>query len=257
VTIELTWLGHSTVVLDLGGVRLLSDPLLNRRVGVLRRRGATPSAESWMDPDLVLLSHLHHDHADRRSLARLRPDTPILTAPENVAWLRGLDLAGRSAEAGQWVSVAGSQSVSVSLCRADHHSRPMPHRPNGATGHVVRSASGTVWVAGDTSLYDEIADIPEQAGGAVDVALVPISGWAPRLSGGHMGPDEAARACSMVRARYAVPVHWGTLHTPGGRHFPRGWMDRPARIFAEAMAQRAPACRVVVPRIGQRVSVGA
>jgi L-ascorbate metabolism protein UlaG (beta-lactamase superfamily) len=115
-----------------------------------------------------------------------------------------------------------------------------------------------VWFAGDTSLVDAMAAIPEQAGGPVDLALVPISGWAPRLSAGHMGPAEAAEACAVVGARTAVPVHWGTLHTPFGRHLPRGWMDRPAGLFAAAMSERAPACRVLLPQAGEvcRVPVG-
>jgi L-ascorbate metabolism protein UlaG (beta-lactamase superfamily) len=102
-----------------------------------------------------------------------------------------------------------------------------------------------------------MATLPEQAGGPVDLALVPISGWAPRLSAGHMGPVEAAEACAVVGARAAMPVHWGTLHTPFGSNLPRGWMDRPAELFAAAMSQRAPACQVLLPRIGERCRVPA
>jgi L-ascorbate metabolism protein UlaG (beta-lactamase superfamily) len=252
MTIDLTWLGHSTVVLDVDGARLLTDPLLRRHVGLLRRRGASPPSELWENADAVLLSHLHHDHADRRSLALLPDRIPVIAAPDNVDWLRGRSLAGQSPAAGEWIRVPGSSTVSVTLCRAVHHSRPMPHRPNGATGHVIRSSAGAVWVAGDTSVFPGMELIPEQAGSPIELALVPISGWGPRLSAGHMGPWEAADACAMVGARCAVPVHWGTLHTPGGRNTPRGWMDRPAAVFTAAMAERAPACRVLVPRIGVR-----
>lgn len=252
MTIDVTWLGHSTVVLDVDGVRLLSDPLLRRHVGLLRRRGAPPRPELWEHPDTVLLSHLHHDHADRRSLALFADHTPIVAPPDTVDWLRRLNLAARAPAPGEWTSVTGSPTVSICLCRAVHHSRPMPHRPNGATGHLVRSSAGVAWFAGDTSVYPEMALIPEQAGGPIELAFVPISGWAPRLSGGHMGPSEAADACAMVGARCVVPVHWGTLHTPGGRNTPRGWMDRPAPLFVDAMAVRAPNCRVLIPRIGER-----
>jgi L-ascorbate metabolism protein UlaG (beta-lactamase superfamily) len=82
----------------------------------------------------------------------------------------------------------------------------MPHRPNDANGHLLRAPEGTIWVAGDTSLYDGIADLPTLAGRRVDLAVVPIGGWGSRLSGGHMGPQEAAQACAMVRARAAVGV---------------------------------------------------
>ena len=75
----------------------------------------------------------------------------------------------------------------------------MPHRPNEANGHIVKTPTMTVWVVGDTSLYDEMRDLPEIAGAPIDLAIVPIGGWGARLSEGHMGPKEAAVACSCVR----------------------------------------------------------
>lgn len=257
MTLDLTWLGHATVVLDLDGTRVLTDPLLRRHIGPLRRRGATPARDQWRDPDVVLLSHLHHDHADLRSLRLLPDHTPVVASAENAAWLRRHRLAGVTPGTDDWMRPVPGSPLAIRLCAAVHHSRPMPHRPNAATGHLIRTASGTVWFAGDTSLVEEMATLPEQAGAPIDLALVPISGWAPRLSGGHMGPSEAAEACRMVDARAAVPVHWGTLHTPFGRNLPRGWMDRPAVQFAAAMAERAPGCRVVVPPIGERCPISA
>jgi L-ascorbate metabolism protein UlaG (beta-lactamase superfamily) len=253
--LELTWLGHSTVVLDVDGIRLLTDPLLRRHAGVLRRRTTPPDHADWRDPDAVLLSHLHHDHADLGSLSLVAAGTPVVTAAENVAWLQRHGLRGVTVPPGEWLEVAGSTVVGVSLCRAEHHSRPMPHRPNAATGHLVRSSAGPLWFAGDTSLFDDMEAIPEQAGAPIELAFVPISGWGPRLSGGHMGPAEAAQACARVGARRAVPVHWGTLHTPGGREIPRGWMHRPPQAFLAAMDRHAPDCEVLVPEVGIRVGI--
>ena len=64
MSIEVTWLGHSTVVLDLDGVRIVADPLLQRHAGILRRRGQTQERAAWHGADAILLSHLHHDHAE-------------------------------------------------------------------------------------------------------------------------------------------------------------------------------------------------
>ena len=251
--IDLTWLGHSTVVLDLDGVRIVADPLLRRNNGVLRRRGGQPAGTAWAGTDAVLLSHLHHDHAEVASL-RLFPDVPVLTAPANAAWARRKGLDGRGLSEDEWVPV-GDSGVDVRLVRAVHHSRPMPHRPNAANGHLVRGPSGVVWLAGDTELYPEMEDLAEMAGGGVDVALVPIGGWGPRLSPGHMGPEEAAVACRLSCAAYAVPVHWKTLHVPAGRSLPRGWMDAAGPLFVEALAREAPRCRAVQLDVGGSVSL--
>jgi L-ascorbate metabolism protein UlaG (beta-lactamase superfamily) len=244
--VRLTWLGHATVVLDLDRVRLLTDPLLRGRAGPLRRRGPAPTPDEVSDVDAVLISHLHHDHAELTSI-RLLPDLPLLTGPRNAAFLRKRKLQG--VDLGDtWYDV-GAAGVQVRLVRADHHARKMPHRPNDAYGHLVRTPTRRIWLAGDTSLYPEMADLPDLAGGPLDLAVVPVGGWGPRLSGGHMDPEQAARACAVVGARAAVPYHWGTFYVPSQANAPRGWMDLPGPAFAEALAEHAPGCeaRVLEP----------
>jgi L-ascorbate metabolism protein UlaG (beta-lactamase superfamily) len=260
-----TWLGHSTVLLERSGVRVITDPLLRRHAGVLRRRGGRP-VDVWRGADAVLVSHLHYDHAELGSL-RMLGDVPVLTAPANARWLRLHGIAGAvGLGPDEWFTVA--PGVDVRLTPAVHASRPMPHRPNAANGHLVRfaglgfSAVGTgadggtgvgdgavsgpggdglvVWAVGDTELFGGLAEVPRLAGSAPDLVLVPIAGWGPRLSRGHMGPAQAVELCTIVGARTAVPVHWGTLHAPGGRHVPPGWMDAPGDLFALAAARRAP-----------------
>lgn len=253
MTDVLTWLGHSTAVLDLGGTRLLADPLLRRHSGPLRRRGPAPGRAVWDAPDVVLLSHLHHDHAELGSLRMLPAGVPVVTAPQNAEWLRRRGLAGVTPGSGGWYDVGPEGTVSVSLCRAVHHARAMPHRPNEVNGHLVRSPAARIWLAGDTELFDGLADLPDQAGGPIDLAVVPVSGWAPRLSGGHMGPAQAAEACAMVDARRAVPVHWGTLHVPFGRIYPRGWMDRAGPEFVDALRAVAPDCRPILVAPGGQI----
>ena len=248
---RLTWLGHATVVLDLGGTRIISDPLLRPANGPLRRRGPTPQAEQWAGVEAVLVSHLHHDHVELASL-RMLPnlaDLPVLASSRNAAWLRRRRLRAMSL-ADEWYDV-GTEGVQVRLVRADHHSRPMPHRPNDANGHLVRTPTTRIWVAGDTSLYPEMAELPELAGGPIDLAVVPVGGWGPRLSGGHLDSDAAAEACALVGASVAVPYHWGTLYAPGMQNRPPGWMDRPLTAFPAAMARRAPGCRALVLAPGE------
>ncbi len=264
-SVRLTWLGHSTVVVDIGGrgggpgggpgaIKLVTDPLLHRHAGMLRRRGDRP-ADVWRGADAVLLSHLHHDHAELRSL-RLLGAAPVLTAPANARWLRERGLVGVGVGS-DWVDVLPGSGVGVRLVPAVHGSRPMPHRPNAANGHLIRIDGGgagdayRVWVAGDTEPYPDLVRLPDLAGGPIDLALIPVGGWGPRLSGGHMDPARAARVCAEVGVRAAVPVHWGTLHAPGGRNLPRGWMDHAGAAFAAAAGREAPGTDVVVLEPGQ------
>ncbi len=247
--LTLTWLGHSTVVIDLAGQRLLTDPLLLPHNGLLRRRGPTPYPAQWAGVDAVLVSHLHHDHAELPSL-RLVPGTPVLTGERNGRWLRRKGIDGRGAD--DWTGVG---PVEVRLVRAIHHGRPMPHRPNDAHGHLIRSGATTLWAAGDTSLYDDMGRLPALAGvERLDVVLVPIGGWGPRLSAHHMGPAQAAEACALTGARWALPVHWGTLHPP---LMAWDWFDRPLDAFAAEVAAVAPGCEVIRLPLGESWSLPA
>jgi L-ascorbate metabolism protein UlaG (beta-lactamase superfamily) len=231
---RVTWLGHATVSLDLGPVRLLTDPLLRRHAGPLRRVGPAPDPASWAGADAVLVSHLHADHASVPSL-RLVADVPMISGPANERWLASrVGARGSAASPGHWVAVG--DDVEVRLVRADHAARPMPHRPNDTHGHLVRAPGGVVWFAGDTSLYDDMAGLPDLAEAPVDLALLPIGGWGPRLSPGHMGPAEAVEACRRVRPRAVMPIHFGTFHAQGMQLASLDWMTRPGRQFRRQLA---------------------
>lgn len=249
MALTVTWLGHSTVVIDVDGVRLVTDPLLQPHNGPLRRRADQPTVAAWAGAHAVLLSHLHHDHCELSSL-RMLSGVPVLTAPRSADWLRRKGI-GSALGLGEdaWREVA--DSVEVRLTRADHHSRPMPHRPNDANGHLVRSPTATVYVAGDTSIHDEMAGLADLLGRPVDVAILPIWGWGSRLSPGHMDGHQAAEAAALIGARAAIAVHWGTLHVPLLRDSPRGWMDRPHTTFVEALTHEAPDCELIDLRPGE------
>lgn len=248
MTLRVRWLGHASTVLDLDGVRLLTDPLLRTHAHLLRRRGGPPARADWADPAAVLISHLHHDHAELASL-RLVAGAPVLAAPVNARWLRAHGLVSVGLADDQWWTVPGTD-VRIRPVPADHGHRPMPHRPNAACGFVVAAGDRRIWFAGDTAPYAAMADLPELAGGPIDLALVPVGGWGPRLSGGHMDPVQAARVCAVVGVRAAVPVHWGTLHAPVSRRLPPGWMDVGGPAFAAAAGREAPGCDVHVLRPG-------
>jgi L-ascorbate metabolism protein UlaG (beta-lactamase superfamily) len=219
VVVRLTWLRHSTVVLEVDGVRIVTDPLLRDRVGMLRAVPvpATADLRPWTGRgfDAVLLTHLHHDHCDLPSLRAL--GAPAVVAPVGAgAWLRRRGVGNvEELPVGDTRTVAGD--VVVTAVPARHHGRREPWGPHATSvGHLVTCRDLTVWVAGDTDLHPGMAGIAAMGPrGVVDVAVVPVWGWGPRLGKGHLDPVRAAAAVRLVGARAAVPVHWGTLHVLG------------------------------------------
>ncbi len=219
-------------------MRVLTDPLLRRRLGVLSRRRDLTVHKHVPEVDVVLLSHLHHDHADLPSLRRLG-HAPVVTAPENTRWIERQGLGVAEAAADDWRELG--HGVEVLLVRADHDSRPMPHRPNGATGMLLRGGGVVVWFAGDTSLHPDMRVLTELAGGPVDLALLPVGGWGPRLSPGHMGPAEAVEAAVRAQARHVLAIHYGTLHPTGWPTGRLDWTTLPGQRLLELLPERSEA----------------
>jgi L-ascorbate metabolism protein UlaG (beta-lactamase superfamily) len=240
---RIAFLGHATVLIELEGRRLLTDPLLRRRVAHLRHRA--PAAREQLDGvDAVLISHLHHDHLDIASLRILGADTPLLVSSGAGAWLRARGFASVTE-----LGVGESDRlgpVEVTAVEARHDARRMPGGPRApALGFVVRGGR-RVYFAGDTELFDGMAELAP----GLDVALLPVAGWGPRLGPGHMDARDAARAASMLRPRVAIPVHWGTLRPIIGRRAALDHADAPHE-FARHLAQLAPEVEVRILQPGE------
>jgi L-ascorbate metabolism protein UlaG (beta-lactamase superfamily) len=203
VTDRLTWLGHATVLLELGSARLVTDPVLRPRVAHLVREAPLPGELGPLDG--ILLSHGHHDHLDLATLRRLDLGAPVL-APPDASWaLRFARHPVRPVVPGDELELHGTR---VRAVPAAHDGRRVPvgHAPN-AVGFVA----GGVYFAGDTEPFPEMAELA----GTVDVALLPVAGWGPKTGPGHMDAREAAEALALVRPRIAVPIHWGTYRRIG------------------------------------------
>jgi len=213
--LSVTFAGHSTVLLDVDGVRLLTDPLLRRRIGVLIRRTAVPAAELRRDLDAVLISHAHLDHLDVPSLRMIDRGTPVI-APRGVGpLLRRQGFEPTEVEVGDVLELPlpdGGRDrgpVRVRAVPAFHSGTRYPlGTPSEALGYVVEGGL-SAYFAGDTGLFEGMEEL-----GPLDVAVLPVGGWGPRLPDDHLGPLTAARALQLLRPRACVPVHWGTLYPP-------------------------------------------
>jgi L-ascorbate metabolism protein UlaG (beta-lactamase superfamily) len=246
---RLTWIGHATVLLEIGGARLLTDPLLRDRVGHLRRQSATPAADASEAIDGVLVSHLHLDHLDVASLRRLPRDVAVLVPAGAGTLLRRLGFAHTTElRPGESVEVGGA---AVRAVPAIHDGRRHPLAPLAdAIGFVV-TGRHSVYFAGDTDLYDGMGELA----GTLDAALLPVWGWGPSLGPGHMNPLAAARAVALLRPRVAVPIHWGTFFPAGLARLRGTALVAPPREFARRTEALAPGVEVRVLEPGEGLAL--
>lgn len=244
--LALTWHGHSTVLVELDGARILTDPLLRSRVAHLVRResAAAPDVERT---DIVLVSHAHRDHLDYPSL-RLVPRGAVVVVP------RGLGSPVSRLGFHEVIEVVEGETVDLRgihlhAVHADHE----PGRgivPGGAVpvGFVV-AGSRCVYFAGDTDLFAGMAHL-----GPIDVALLPVSGWGPTTPAGHLDPGRAVEALQLLRPRAAVPIHWGTFRPFYRRQAYESDTVAPSR-FAALARELVPDVEVRVLALGDRWAV--
>jgi len=245
---RITWLGHATALLELGGVRLLTDPLLRGRVAHLRRHAPASGGAVAVEPvDAVLISHAHHDHLDRPSLRGLARAETLAVVPRGTTHLlRGLGFGGvHELRAGEHAAIGRAR---VEAVPAWHPTRRFPSPvERDALGYLV----GRIWFAGDTGLHPAMAKLR----GRVDVALLPIGGWGPKLGAGHLDPASAAQAAALVAPQVVIPIHWGTF-LPLGTHRRHGaLLSEPAEAFAIQLADEAPSVRVATLAVGASIDV--
>lgn len=247
---RIVFLGHSTVLIELDGVRLLTDPFLRSRVAHLRRCAPLPDPSIYAELDAVLISHLHQDHLDLPSLHLIGSSTPLVVPAGAGAWLRGSGFSDISElSVGQQLSVG---ALTVTAVPAHHDGHRRPRGPDvKALGFIVHG-SRSIYFAGDTELFAGMAELAPSP----DVALLPVAGWGRTLGPGHMDPLHAARAARLIGPRLAIPIHWGTLQPIGPF-----WGMTPSRVaepprrFAEHVASLTPGVEVRILSPGQETAL--
>jgi L-ascorbate metabolism protein UlaG (beta-lactamase superfamily) len=190
--------------------------------------------------DAALVSHVHYDHLDRPSLRRLGADVTLVVPVGAGRLLRGFSDV-REVDVGDEVHFG---DVTVHATPAEHRSARLTLRSAPALGFVV-SGTRRVYFAGDTDLFEGMAALA----GSLDVALLPVAGWGPKVGPGHLDPERAAHALRLLRPRLAVPIHWGTMSLAHRRT-----SSDPPEEFRRHAAELAPGVDVRVIEPGEELT---
>ena len=250
-----TWLGHSTVLIEIEGVRILTDPVWGPRASPLALAGPkrfqpVPVELREMPPvDAVIVSHDHYDHLDYPTIRALaKTDVPFITSLGVGAHLEAWGVQpGRITELDWWEShELPKGGVTVTAAPSQHFSGRTLHTRNATlwSSFAIRSPRHSVFFSGDTGLTTEYEDIRAKLG-PFDLVMLEIGAFHPAWGDMHLGPQNALKANALLGGGLLLPVHWATFSL--AMH---AW-DQPAEVLLEE--GRKMGARLVMPKLGEPV----
>ncbi len=223
--ITLSWIGHSTFLINLEGTTVLTDPVFSQKVGPNILGLFTVGLQRYVPPaltfqelppiDLVLVSHAHMDHYDIPTLRKLRRDVPLILARDTSEFIDGLGFThGQELDWGQSAEAAG---VRIEAVPVRHWGRRYPwDRDRGYNGLLLTKHKRSILFGGDTAYTEQLPAALK--GRPVDVALLPIGGYNPYIAN-HENPEQAWKIFHEIEARYLIPTHWRTFRISRERPF--------------------------------------
>ena len=216
--IQITWIGHSSFLIQVDGRAILTDPVFSERASPVSfigpRRQAPPGLrfEDLPPIDAVLISHDHYDHLDAATIARLGPDIRYFVPLGLAEWF-GKRRCRRISEM-DWGDASALGPITIHMVPAQHFSGRAPFAFNRTlwAGYVIETRHGRIYFAGDTGYSPHFAEIGARFG-PIAVALLPIGAYRPQwfMRPMHMDPAEAVQASRDLGAAVSVAMHWGTF----------------------------------------------
>jgi len=250
-----TWLGHSTVLIEIDGLRVLTDPVWGPRAspsqlaGPKRFQPVPVPLRALPQVDLVLVSHDHYDHLDYPTIRELaKRDVPFVTSLGVGAHLEAWGVSPERITELDWWESYGLPNTGLSVTAApSQHFSGRGLRDRNATlwsSLALRSPRHAVFFSGDTGLTSEYTRIRERLG-PFDLVMLEVGAFHPAWGDIHLGPRNALEALALLGGGLFLPVHWGTFSL--AMH---AW-DQPAEVLLE-LGPKADA-RLVMPRLGEPV----
>ena len=256
VGLRITWLGHSTTLVEIDGHRLLLDPVWSERASPVswagpKRFHPPPLPLAELPPvDAVIISHDHYDHLDHRTIVSLRDRVPLFVVPLGVgAHLERWGISATRIVELDWWGKTTIGSLTVTATPARHFSgRSIAMRDRDATlwaGWAICGLEHRVYYSGDTAMFADFSEIGNRLG-PFDASLIEVGAYDALWADVHLGPEQAIEAHRLVRGGVLIPVHWGTfdlaLHP---------WTEPVERLL---VAAARAGTRVAIPRPGQTVA---
>lgn len=255
--LRVTWLGHSSSLVEIDGRRVLFDPVFGERASPLsfagpKRFHAPPLPARELPPlDAVVISHDHYDHLDQPTvveIARLQPKVPFVVPLGVGAHLERWGIAReRVVELDWWDAhgLDGLGELELVATPARHFSgRALTMTDKDQTlwaGWAIVGPKHRVYFSGDTAMFPGFAEIGERLG-PFDVSLIETGAYSPLWRDVHIGPEQGVVAAQLTRSELVVPVHWGTFDL--AMH---GWTEPIERML---QAAERKGVRIATPRPG-------
>jgi len=254
--LRITWLGHSTLLIEIDGRRFLTDPVWGERtspltwVGPSRWYPAPLSLDDLPELDAILISHDHYDHLDHPTIVALADDDTPFVCPLGVgAHLEGWGIDAERIIEVDWWDRHTFGDVELVVVPARHASGRQVFDQNRTlwAGYALLGASHRALFSGDTGLFRGMTEIGERLG-PFDVTMLEVGAYGKAWPDWHLGPEQAIRAHGMLRGEVLVPIHWGLFDLAN-----HGWT---APIERTLVAAEAADVTVVTPRPGESFEPG-
>lgn len=248
------WLGHSSAIIELDGLRILIDPVLQNAApfpGIVGRYVESPiKREELPDVDIVLISHDHYDHLEARTMKYLKDRNTRFIVPLGVgARLQSWDVPWEKITEMAWGDSINISSVRIAALPAVHYSGRTGRDRNQTlwAAYAIKGNAKSIFWSGDTGYGEHIGEIARTYG-PFDLACIEIDGWNDGWPNTHLYPHEAVQVAYEVGATLMLPTHWGVF-------------DLALHPWNESIQMAVDAAndhqvQVLTPMMGQRIVPG-
>lgn len=252
---RVTWVGHSTLLIEVDGKRILTDPVWGDHAspgplfGVKRFYAPPITLEDLPPIDAVIFSHDHYDHLNEPTIRKIKDQMPLFVAPLGL----GAHLEYWGVDPDRIVELDWWEEISVGtvrlVCTPSRHFSGRALVDRDATlwsSWAIVGAEQRVFFSGDTGMFPGFSEIGERLG-PFDITLMESGAYNEQWPDIHMGPEQAVQAHQMMRGKLMIPIHWGTFNLAF-----HAWTEPAERVLAAADEVGA---QVIVPRPGGSVEI--